>query len=161
MRMSHLLRSTLSVHCNTPQRSHLSILNIDSDSEPGGCIQPDLSPPARVRTLTMNSQVLWHETKLSPRKAAPPPWYNTWLKLLSERRTKHISPSQGKHNEMRKRKLTTRQLERIRVMSGAFDDEEVDEKVALGDSMMLMVERGDVLVGQGGKYLHPRLFRVI
>jgi len=45
-------------------------------------------------------------------------------------------------------------------MSSAFDDEEVDEKVALSGSMILDVGRGDVLVGQGGKYLHPRLFRV-
>jgi len=46
-------------------------------------------------------------------------------------------------------------------MSGAFDDQECDEKVALGGSIILDVTRGDVLVGQGGKYLHPRLFRVI
>jgi len=46
-------------------------------------------------------------------------------------------------------------------MSGAFDDQERNEKVALGGSMILDVARGDVLVGQGGKYLHPRLFRVI
>jgi len=46
-------------------------------------------------------------------------------------------------------------------MSGAFDDQEVDEKVALSNSRDLDVGRGDVLVGQGGKYLHPRLFRVI
>jgi len=46
-------------------------------------------------------------------------------------------------------------------MSGAFDDQEVDEKVALAGSEILDVGRGDVLVGQGGRYLHPRLFRVI
>lgn len=45
-------------------------------------------------------------------------------------------------------------------MSGAFDDQEVDEKVALDWSKDLDVNKGDVLVGQGGKYLHPRLFRV-
>jgi len=42
-------------------------------------------------------------------------------------------------------------------VSGAFNDEEVDEKVALNDSMMFTVERRDSLVGQDGKYL----FRVI
>jgi len=46
-------------------------------------------------------------------------------------------------------------------MSGAFDDQEVDEKVALAGSGILDVAKGDVLVGQGGRYLHPRLFRVI
>jgi len=46
-------------------------------------------------------------------------------------------------------------------MSGAFDDEERDEKVALASSQVLDVWRGDVLVGQGGRHLHPRLFRVI
>jgi hypothetical protein len=46
-------------------------------------------------------------------------------------------------------------------MSGAYDDEITDEKVALARSEILDVSRGDVLVGQGGKYLHPRLFRVM
>jgi len=44
-------------------------------------------------------------------------------------------------------------------MSGSFDDQERDEKVALDWSKDLDVNKGDVLVGQGGKYLHPRLFR--
>ena len=104
-----------------------------------------------------NSQQLWHEAHPKPET---PKWYQAWLKLLSEKRTKP-SPSRDKRNETNKRKLTTRQLERIRIMSGSFDDKECDEKVALGGSIILDVTRGDVLVGQGGKYLHPRLFRVI
>jgi hypothetical protein len=46
-------------------------------------------------------------------------------------------------------------------MGGAFHDREVSEKVALSGSEILSVDRGDVLVGQGGRYLHPRLFRVM
>ena len=46
-------------------------------------------------------------------------------------------------------------------MSGAFHDREVSEKVALGRSDILNIDRGDVLVGQGGRYLHPRLFKVM
>ena len=46
-------------------------------------------------------------------------------------------------------------------MSGAYHDRQVCEKIALDGSEILDVSRGDVLVGQGGKYLHPRLFRVI
>ena len=46
-------------------------------------------------------------------------------------------------------------------MSGAFHDREVSEKVALRESDILNIDRGDVLVGQGGRYLHPCLFRVI
>ena len=45
-------------------------------------------------------------------------------------------------------------------MSGAFHDREVSEKIALGSSSVIRVDRGDVLVGQGGKYLHPQLFRI-
>jgi len=109
-----------------------------------------------------NSQQLWHETKINPRQRAESPrWFQAWLKLLSEKRTKHISPSEKKHNEIRERKLTARHLERIRIMSGSFDDQERDEKVALDSSKDLDVDKGDVLVGQGGRYLHPRLFRVI
>jgi len=46
-------------------------------------------------------------------------------------------------------------------MSSAFHDREISEKVALAGSEILNVNRGDVLVGQGGRYLHPRLFKVI
>jgi len=53
------------------------------------------------------------------------------------------------------------QLERIRIMSGAFEDQIFDEKVALDRSLVLDVDRGDVLVGQGGKYMHPCLFKSI
>jgi len=80
---------------------------------------------------------------------------------LSCQRPKHSSPSRGKRNLERLEELTPRQREKIRIMSGAFDDQEVDEKIALQNSVMLDVGRGDVLVGQSGRYLHPRLFRVI
>jgi len=46
-------------------------------------------------------------------------------------------------------------------MSEAFHDREVSEKVALGKSDTLDIDRGDVLVGQGGRYLHPQLCKVI
>ena len=107
-----------------------------------------------------NSQQLWHQMRnSSPQKVETPKWFQLWLKLLSE--PKHSSPSRDQRNETHERILSTRRLERIRIMSRAFDDQEVDEKVALGGSSILDVARGDVLVGQGGKYLHPRLFRVV
>jgi len=90
-----------------------------------------------------------------------PKWYGAWLKLLAKKKEKQSSPNRDKRNETRERTLTDRQKERIRIMSGAFDDQEVDEKIALQNSAMLDVGRGDVLVGQSGRYLHPRLFREI
>jgi len=84
-----------------------------------------------------------------------------WFPWLSQEPEKHSSPSRDQRNEERREKLTDREKERIRIMSGAFDDEERDEKVALQSSELLDVWRGDVLVGQGGRHLHPRLFRVI
>jgi len=106
-----------------------------------------------------NSQQLWYENRISPhQRIEPPKWYEAWLKLLSKKIEKS-SPNRGRRNETRDRALTDRQKERIRIMSGAFDDDMVDEKVALDNSSMLGVQRADVLVGQGGKYLHPRLFR--
>jgi len=106
-----------------------------------------------------NSQ-FWHETEANPsQRVETPRWFGAWLKLLSQPR--HSGPCREKRNETRERILSTRQIERIRIMSGAFDDQEVDEKVALAGSGILDVAKGDVLVGQGGRYLHPRLFRVI
>ena len=108
-----------------------------------------------------NSQQLWYENRISPhQRIEPPKWYGAWLKLLSKKREKRPSPDRNQRNKERTKRLSNQQKERIRIMSGSFDDHEVDEKVALDNSMMLTVERGDVLVGQGGKYLHPRLFRV-
>jgi hypothetical protein len=101
---------------------------------------------------------LVHET--APAKALDPPWYQAWLKTLVQK-NKHSSPARDERNEEREQKLSDRQLERYRIMGGAFHDREVSEKVALDGSEILNVGRGDVLVGQGGKYLHPRLFRVI
>jgi hypothetical protein len=95
-----------------------------------------------------------------PAKAPTPAWYQAWIKILAEK-NKHSSPARDARNEDRERKLSTRQLERIRIMGGAFHDREVSEKVALSGSDVLNVGRGDVLVGQGGKYLHPQLFKVI
>jgi hypothetical protein len=95
-----------------------------------------------------------------PAKAPAPAWYQAWLKILAER-NKHSSPTRDERNEDRERKLSTRQLERIKIMGGAFHDREVSEKVALSGSEILSVDRGDVLVGQGGRYLHPQLFRVM
>ena len=46
-------------------------------------------------------------------------------------------------------------------MAGAFEDHELSEKVALDSSKILDVGRGDVLISQAGKYVHPRLFRVM
>jgi len=83
-----------------------------------------------------------------------------WLPWL-EKSEKKSSRSRNQRNKERLEELAPRQRERIRIMSGAFDDQEVDEKIALQNSEMLDVERGDVLVGQSGRYLHPRLFKVI
>jgi len=107
-----------------------------------------------------NSQQLWHETKTNPpTRVETPRWFGAWLKLLSQPR--HSSPSRDQRNKARERTLSTRQLERIKIMSGAFDDREISEKVALAGSSILDVGRGDVLISQAGKYVHPRLFRVI
>ena len=107
-----------------------------------------------------NSQQLWYETKTNPcPKAQAPRWFQAWLKLLSQ--PKHSSSSRDKRNEARERALSTRQLERIRIMAGAFEDHELSEKVALDSSKILDVGRGDVLISQAGKYVHPRLFRVM
>ena len=84
-----------------------------------------------------------------------------WTPWLYREPEKHSSPSRDRRGQKRLEKLTSRQRERIRIMSRAFDDQEVDEKVALAGSKVLDEGRGDVLVGQGGKYLHPRLFKVI
>jgi len=102
---------------------------------------------------------LWYETKTNPPKPQPKPWFKFWIATLAKK--KHKSSSQEKHDERREIVLSDRQLERINLMNGSFLDREVAEKVALSDSGMLRVSRGDVLVGQGGKYLHPRLFKVI
>ena len=107
------------------------------------------------------SQRFWYVTRIKPPARAPAPaWYQVWLKTLAEK-NKHTKPSRDKRNEDRERKLSTRQLERRRIMSSAFHDREISEKVALAGSEILNVNRGDVLVGQGGRYLHPRLFKVI
>jgi len=95
-----------------------------------------------------------------PARVPTPAWLQAWLKTLAEK-NKRTKPSREKRNEEREQKLSARQLERNRIMGGAFHDREISEKVALSGSTILGVGRGDVLVGQGGRYLHPRLFRVI
>ena len=82
-----------------------------------------------------------------------------WFPWLSREPEKHSSPSRDQRNQKRLEELAPRQRERIRIMSGSFDDQEVDEKVALASSQILDVGRGDILVGQGGKTLHPKLFK--
>jgi len=132
---------------------HLSISNTDNDNESGGCIQPVFFRPSWDWTPMANSR-FWANPTREPRLPI-------WLPWLSTESEKCSSPSRDQRNQKRLEELTPRQRERIRIMSGAFDDQEVDEKVALSDSKDLDVGRGDVLVGQGGKYLHPRLFKVI
>jgi len=112
-----------------------------------------LYPPALVDWTPMANLRFW----ASPTREPKLPIWLPWL----EKPEKKSSRSRTRRNKERLEELTPRQRERIRIMSGAFDDQEVDEKVALDWSKDLDVNKGDVLVGQGGKYLHPRLFRVI
>jgi hypothetical protein len=101
---------------------------------------------------------LVHET--APAKALDPPWYQAWLKILAQK-NKHSSPARDERNEEREQKLSDRQLERYRIMGGAFHDREVSEKVALSGSTILHVGQGDVLFGWSRRYLHPSLFKKI
>jgi hypothetical protein len=127
----------------------------------GGCTVLTFLRSSGGWTSIPKSHRFWYVTRTKPPARAPAPaWYQAWLKTLAEK-NKHTKPSRDKRNEDRERKLSTRQLERRRIMSGAFHDREVSEKVALGRSDILNIDRGDVLVGQGGRYLHPRLFRVM
>jgi len=112
-----------------------------------------LYPPALVDWTPMANSRFW----ASPTREPKLPVWLPWL----EKSEKKSSRSRNQRNKERLEELAPRQRERIRIMSGAFDDQEVDEKIALQNSEMLDVERGDVLVGQSGRYLHPRLFKVI
>lgn len=123
------------------------------------CVLP---PSRRDWTLTMNSQGLWHETKTRPPQVHHcPAWLKGRFKSTTQR--KHSSPSRIHRNEARRKNweetLTLKQRERVRIMSRAFNDPEASEKIALDDSSLLQVYKGDVLMGQGGRYLHPRLFK--
>jgi len=127
----------------------------------GGCIRLGFLRSSGGWTSIQKPQRFWYVTRTEPPARAPTPvWYQAWLKALAEK-SKHTKPSRERRNEDRERKLSTRQLERRRIISGAFHDREVSEKVALGKSDILSIDRGDVLVGQGGRYLHPRLFKVM